>query len=112
MKIEYDIKNMRRAPHPLQDKIDSGEWKLIDHMDVSDIDFEISISALSEDKRKFAIECRQLWKGEQLIKEISEHEKSCRNQLPAETVELFEKIKLYISANDLKNIFQNPTISS
>ena len=68
MKSEYDIKNMRRVPHPLQNKINSGEWKLVDHMDISDEQFKKNIAALDTDDRDFAIKNRKLWKKEQVIK--------------------------------------------
>jgi len=61
----YDIKNMRRVPHPLQDKINSGEWELVDHMDISDEQFEKNIAALDSDDREFAIKSRKLWKKTQ-----------------------------------------------
>jgi len=68
MKSEYDIKNMRRVAHPLQDKINSGEWELVDHMDIPDEQFEKNISALDSDDRDFAIKNRKLWKKEQAEK--------------------------------------------
>jgi len=61
----YDIKNMRRVAHPLQAKINRDEWKLVDHMDISDEQFEKNIAALDADDREFAIKNRKLWKTEQ-----------------------------------------------
>ena len=58
---EYDLSNMKRVPHPLQYKIDSGELRLQSPFDISEEDFQEKLELLDEEDREFALECKQLW---------------------------------------------------
>ena len=98
MKDFYDFTKMKRVPHPLQAKIDSGELKLIDPFDISEEEFQEKLRHLSEDQREFALERRQQWKEEKLLREISQVEKSCDSQIPPEVINLLEKIKVHLSS--------------
>ena len=103
MKSEYDIKNMRRVAHPLQDKINNGEWKLVDHMDISDEQFEKNIAALDADEREFAIKNRKLWKAqvkETLILNIVK-ERFPSRKLPQEILQAIELLDSYLSQSSI-----------
>ena len=93
MKDYYDFSKMKRVPHPLQAKIDSGEIKLRDNFDIPDEEFNEEIRQLDEDEREFAMEKRRQWKDTQLIQEISQVEKTCNSSLPSEVINLLEKLK-------------------
>ena len=54
MKAVYNIRNMRRKPHPLQDKIERGEVKLIDHLNIPETDFQSLIATLEPHEREVA----------------------------------------------------------
>ena len=95
---------MKRILHPFQAKIDSGEIKLKSHLDISDDEFNEKIRHLDADTRELVIEMRQYRRDKQIIKEISEIEKSCSNQLPVEVVNLLEKIKIHLSMNEFEKI--------
>jgi hypothetical protein len=99
MKDFYDFSKMKRAPHPLQSKIDNGELKLINNFnfDVPDIEFDEQIRHLDKSVYEFIIEKREEWKEEKLLQEISQVEKSCSSQLPLEVINLLEKIKKHLS---------------
>ena len=102
MKDFYDLSKMERVLHPLQAKIDSGELKLRSVFDISDEEFNAKLQRLDEDEREYALEMRQQWKEEQLLKEISQVEKACNSQLPSEVIALLEKIKNHLSQNEFK----------
>ena len=65
MNDEYNLRNMKRVPHPLQHKIDSGELQLRSPFDISEEDFQGKIELLDEGDREFALECKQLWMEKQ-----------------------------------------------
>jgi len=54
MKEEYDFSKLKRVPHPMQAKIDSGEVKLINILDIPDR--EKKLSALEPDEREFMLQ--------------------------------------------------------
>jgi hypothetical protein len=54
MKAEYDLTKLKKAAHPMQAKIDSGEVKLISIFDIPDRDKKLS--ALEPDEREFVLE--------------------------------------------------------
>ena len=54
MKAEYDLTKLRKVPHPMQVKIDSGEVKLISIFDIPDRDKKLSV--LEPDEREFVLE--------------------------------------------------------
>jgi len=54
MKAEYDLTKLKRATHPMQAKIDSGEVKLISIFDIPDRDRKLSV--LEPDEREFVLE--------------------------------------------------------
>jgi hypothetical protein len=99
MKDFYDFSKMKRVPHPLQHKIDSGELKLTSNFnfDVPDTEFDRQIQHLDKVVYEFMIEKREEWKEEKLLQEISQVEKSCSSQLPLEVINLLEKIKKHLS---------------
>lgn len=104
MNAEYNIKNMRRVAHPLQDKINSGEWKLVDHMDISDEQFEKNIAVLDADDRDFAIKNRDLWKKEQakktpILNIVQERFPS--RKLPQEVIQAIELLDSYLSQSSI-----------
>jgi len=45
--------------HPLQNKIDTGEIQLIDHLDIPEEIFQAKIAALEPEEREIAIWARQ-----------------------------------------------------
>jgi|GEM_PF-2046387 len=98
MKDFYDFSKMKRVPHPMQHRIDSGELKLVNYFDIPDDEFNENLKLLNDDQREYALECRQEWKEEQLLKEISQVEKSYSIQLPSEVINLLEKIKVHFSS--------------
>ena len=98
MKDFYDFSKMKRVPHPMQARIDSGELKLKNPFDIPDEEFQEKLKLLNDDQREFALERRHEWKEEQLLKEISQVEKSCNSQLPLEVINLLEKIKTHLSS--------------
>ena len=98
MKDSYDFSKMKRVPHPLQTKIDSGELKLRSPFDISEEEFQEKLKFVSEDQLEYVLERRQQWKEEQLLREISQVEKACNSQLPLEVVNLLEKIKVHLSS--------------
>ena len=98
MKDFYDFTKMKRIPHPLQAKIDSGELKLKNPFDIPEEEFQEKLKFLNDDQREFALERRREWKEEQLLKEISQIEKSCNSQIPLEIINLLEKIKTHLSS--------------
>jgi len=53
MKVEYDLTKLKKAAHPMQNKIDSGELKLINILDIPDRDKKLS--ALEPDEREFVL---------------------------------------------------------
>ena len=59
MKDEYDFSKMRRRAHPLQDKIDKGELKLVSPLDITEEEFNVKISLLDPDTRDTVIKLRQ-----------------------------------------------------
>ena len=104
MKSEYDIKNMRRVAHPLQDKINRGEWKLVDHMDISDEQFEKNIAALDADDRDFAIKTRDLWKKKQaketpVLNIVKERVPS--RKLPPDVLRAIELVDSYLAQSSI-----------
>ena len=103
MKDFYDFSKMERVPHPLQDKIDSGELKLKSPFDIPDDEFNKKVKLLDDNAREYAIEMRNQWKEEQLLKEISQVEESYSTQLPAEVINLLEKIKVRLSSTEIVN---------
>jgi hypothetical protein len=54
MKAEYDLTKLKKAAHPMQAKIDSGEVKLMSIFDIPDRDKKLS--ALEPDEREFVLE--------------------------------------------------------
>ena len=98
MKDFYDFNKLKRIPNPLQHKINSGELKLKNPFDISEEEFQEKLKLLNDDQREFALERRQEWKEEQLLKEISQVEKSYSIQLPSEVINLLEKIKVHFSS--------------
>jgi hypothetical protein len=65
MNDEYNFRNMKRVPHPLQHKIDNGMLRLRSPFDISDEDFQTKLELLDEGDREFALECRELWMKKQ-----------------------------------------------
>ena len=59
----------RIGKHPLQRKIDNGEFRPRDNMDVTDEEFERRILKLNDEDKNFAIEIRQLWKAQKLMEQ-------------------------------------------
>ena len=98
MKDFYDFTKMKRVPHPMQHRIDSGELKLVNYMDIPDEEFNANIKLLDEDQREYALERRKQWQEEKLLQEISQAEISCGSQLPTEIIDLLEKIKIHLSS--------------
>ena len=58
MKAVYNIRTMRRKPHPFQEKIERGEVQLVDHLNVPDSDFQSLIVDLEPQERELAIRIR------------------------------------------------------
>ena len=104
MKDSYDLSKMKRVPHPLQKKIDSGELKLINPFDIPDEEFEEKIKHLDEYMRETVIIMRQRRIEKQLVQKISEVEESCSAQLPQEVVSLLDEIKIHLTKNPLSII--------
>jgi hypothetical protein len=69
MKDFYDFSKMKRAPHPLQHKIDNGELKLTSNFnfDVPDAEFDEQVQHLDNAAYEFMIEKREEWKEEKLL---------------------------------------------
>ena len=104
MEAEYDIKNMRRVAHPLRDKINRGEWKLVDHMDISDEQFEKNIADLDADDRDFAIKIRKLWKKKQaketpILNIVKERVPS--RKLPPDVLRAIELVDSYLAQSSI-----------
>lgn len=55
LKTHYDISKMTKRAHPLQSKIDSGELKLIDPLDISEEALANKLHLLSNEEREFII---------------------------------------------------------
>ena len=54
MKAEYDLTKLKKGSHPMQDKIDSGELKLMSILDIPSKDEKMA--ALGPDEREFVLE--------------------------------------------------------
>ena len=65
MNSDYNLRNMKKIPHPLQNKIDNGELRLRSPFDISEEDFQKKIELLDAEDREFALECRRLWMEKQ-----------------------------------------------
>jgi len=50
---------MRRKPHPFQDKIERGEIKLVDHLNVSEGEFQSLLAELEPPERELATRIRE-----------------------------------------------------
>ena len=58
MKSEYDFSKLKRRGHPLREKIDRGEVKLLDPFNVPEEDFNAKLANLNPDEREFIISIR------------------------------------------------------
>ncbi|MCL2386851.1 MAG: hypothetical protein FWC89_04775 [Defluviitaleaceae bacterium] len=58
MEDKYDLKKMKRSVHPFQSAIDAGELILVDNLDMTDDEFESTLTSLTAEEREFAIRIR------------------------------------------------------
>jgi len=59
MKNNYDISKMTKRAHPLQSKINSGELKLIDPLDIPDEELSVKLQLLNDDEREFIFQLKR-----------------------------------------------------
>ena len=55
----YDISKMKKGAYPLQSKIDKGELKLIDPLDIPEEALNEKLQLLSKEEREFIIQLKQ-----------------------------------------------------
>ena len=65
MKPEYNLEIMKRRGHPLREKVSRGEIVLVNPLDISNR--ETNLSALSPDERVFVTEILETYQNEKNI---------------------------------------------